>query len=121
VFVDDAVDAIMAAMDSTAALGKTYTLGGECMSIAELVAACIRAFDSASRIIKVPESAVRLAAGLSRVLPLPLYPDQLSRLRASKSPPSHDALIDLRFRPRALAEGLAYMRTASAKAEPGQS
>jgi hypothetical protein len=52
-----------------------------------------------------------MAAGLlARVLPLPIYPDQLARLRAEDKPqPSAEAEQELGFHTRPLAEGLAAL------------
>ena len=45
------------------------------------------------------------------MLPLPIYPDQLARLRAEDKPqPSPEAEQELGFRTRPLAEGLAALR-----------
>ena len=108
--VDDAVAAIVAAVDAPVAGGRTYTLGGECMSIREFAEACARAFSTVSRLRPVPVTAVMAAGLLARVLPLPIYPDQLARLRAEDKPqPSSEAEQELGFRTRPLAEGLAAL------------
>jgi hypothetical protein len=58
----------------------------------------------------VPVIAVRAVGLLARVLPLPIYPDQLARLRAEDKPqPSSEAEQELGFRTRPLAEGLAAL------------
>jgi hypothetical protein len=44
------------------------------------------------------------------VAPLPVYPDQLARLRAAKPGPSPEGGTDLGFRPRGVDEGLAAVR-----------
>jgi hypothetical protein len=58
---------------------------------------------------KLLRRAERLAllAAASRMLPLPLYPDQLARLRARKPADSAAARLELAFRPRPLRNGLA--------------
>jgi nucleoside-diphosphate-sugar epimerase len=105
--VDDAVAALVGAVTAPEAGGRTYTLGGRCMSIREFAEACARAFSSASRPRPVPVAAVAAAGALGRVLPLPVYPDQLARLRAQDKPqPSPDAERELGFRTRPLEEGL---------------
>ena len=48
--VDDAVAALVGAVDAPVAGGRTYTLGGECMTIREFAEACARAFSTASRV-----------------------------------------------------------------------
>jgi hypothetical protein len=49
---------------------------------------------------------VRAASIAGRILPLPLYPDQLARLRSPKEPPTPEAERELGFRIRSLDEGL---------------
>ena len=108
--VDDAVAGIVGAVDAPVARGRTYTLGGECMSIREFAEGCARAFSSAGRLRPVPVMAVAALGLLGRVLPLPIYPDQLARLRAEDKPQvSSEAERELGFRIRPLAEGLAAL------------
>jgi nucleoside-diphosphate-sugar epimerase len=108
--VDDAVAGIVGAVDAPVARGRTYTLGGECMSIREFAEGCARAFSSAGRLLPVPVMAVAALGLLGRVLPLPIYPDQLARLRAEDKPQvSSEAERELGFRIRPLAEGLAAL------------
>ena len=106
IHIDDAVAAFEAAVSTPAAAGKTYTVGGTCVTVLEFAEGCRRAFGSRSRVIRIPRVAVRVAASSARRLPLPLYPDQLNRLLSPKDDPSPDALLDLRFEPRPLSEGL---------------
>ena len=101
VHVDDVVPALVAALRAPEALGHTYTLGGESMSVREFAGAC----GAAVRAVPVP--VVAAAALAARVLPLPLYPDQLARLRAERPPASPEAERHLGYRPRPVAEGLA--------------
>lgn len=56
--------------------------------------------------MRLPVWGVRAVAPLSRLLPLPIYPDQLARLLAPKTEVSPDAASELGFQPRTLAEGL---------------
>jgi NADH dehydrogenase len=108
--VDDAVAALVGAVSAPEAGGRTYTLGGECMSIREFAEACARAFSSESRPRRVPVAAVAALGLLGRVLPLPVYPDQLARLRAEDKPRvSPEAEQELGFRTSPLAEGLAVL------------
>jgi hypothetical protein len=72
--------------------------------------ACVSAFGSHSRIVRVPVPLVSLAARVSALLPLPLVPDQLLRLRAPKPRPSAEAASELMVRARPLAEGLRAFR-----------
>ena len=107
--VDDAAAALAGAVAAPEASGRTYTLGGECLTTREFAEACARAFSSGSRLRPVPVTAVAALALLGRVLPLPIYPDQLARLRAEKPPGSPEAERELGFRARPLAEGLASL------------
>jgi NADH dehydrogenase len=109
--VDDAVAALAGAVASPAASGRTYTLGGECLTVREFADVCARTFSSNSRVRSVPVAAVAALGQLGRVLPLPIYPDQLARLRAADKPEvSPEAESELGFRTRPLAEGLAGLR-----------
>jgi nucleoside-diphosphate-sugar epimerase len=107
--VDDVVGPLRRALEADGAAGKTYTLAGECMGLREFADACRVAFASRSAIVSLPVPLVRAAATASRVLPLPLYPDQVDRLLAPKPPPSPEAAGELGFAPRPLAEGLAAL------------
>lgn len=108
--VDDAVAALVGAVAAPVATGRTYTLGGECMTTREFAEACARAFSTESRVRSVPVAAVATLGLLGRVLPLPIYPDQLARLRADKPQVSPEAEQELGFHTRPLAEGLASLR-----------
>jgi nucleoside-diphosphate-sugar epimerase len=101
VHLDDAVQAVVAALRAPEALGHTYTLGGESMSVREFAQAC------GAEVRAVPVPVVVAAAFAARVLPLPLYPDQVARLRAARPPASPEAELHLGYRPRPVAEGLA--------------
>jgi nucleoside-diphosphate-sugar epimerase len=102
----DAVAALVAALTADAALGRTYTLAGECLTLRAFAERCAAVFRSPVRIVRVPEPAVAALSVLARFAPLPLYPDQLARLRAPKPAASEEAARDLGFRPRRLEEGL---------------
>lgn len=104
--IDEIVRALVRALEAPHAAGKTYTLAGPALTVREVAEASIAAFGSDSRIVVLPEQLVRFAGQLSRVFPLPLYPDQLSRLRARRPEPSGEAEADLGFRPRPFAAGL---------------
>jgi NADH dehydrogenase len=104
--IDDAVGAIVAALEAEAADGRSYTLTGECMTAVELVRRAAETYGTACRPWHVPVAAVAALSTVSRVVPLPLVPDQLTRLRATKPSASPEAGPDLGFRPRSLTEGL---------------
>ena len=112
IHVDDAVSALVAALSSPAARGSTYTLAGECYSARDVARACANACGRTSRIVSIPAPAVAVASLAARILPLPLYPDQLARLRATKPARSPESVTDLGFSPRSLEAGLrAAVRT----------
>jgi NADH dehydrogenase len=105
--IDDAADALAGAVDAPAAGGRTYTLGGTCMTTREFAETCARTFSTNSRVRPVAVAAVAVLAALGRVLPLPVYPDQLARLRAADKPEvSPEAERELGFHTRPLPEGL---------------
>lgn len=106
--IDEIADALVRALGAPCAAGRIYTLAGHALSIREVAEASIAAFRSGSRLVPVPEQLVRLAGHLSRALPLPLYPDQLTRLRAQRAEPSTAAAAELGFRPRPFAEGIRW-------------
>jgi 2-alkyl-3-oxoalkanoate reductase len=112
VHVDDALSAIVQAVSSPQALGKTYTLAGECVSFRELLETEAATRGVPANLAPVPRSLVALAGVAARAIPLPLFPDQLARLQAPKPPPTPEAESDLAFRPRGLAQGLADLRPA---------
>jgi nucleoside-diphosphate-sugar epimerase len=104
--IDEIVDALVRALEVAHAAGKTYTLAGHALTIREVAEASTAAFGSDSRLVFLPEQLVRLAGQLSRAFPLPLYPDQVTRLRARRPEPSGEAEAELGFRPRPFAEGI---------------
>lgn len=101
VHVDDVVTAIAAALERDHA-GETYTLAGDCMTARDLAEQAARAFGRSPRIVAIPQPLLQVACRAARVLPLPLFPDQLARLRSPKDPASPDAAHDLGFRPGSL-------------------
>lgn len=103
VHVDDVTAALAAALDAPAR--RTYTLAGECMTTRSFAETCVAAFGG-GRIVRMPVAAVRVLGLVARVAPLPLYPDQLTRLRAPRPAPSPEAAAELGFAPRPLEAGL---------------
>jgi NADH dehydrogenase len=103
VHVDDVTAALAAALEAPP--GRTYTLAGECMTTRAMAEACVDAFGG-GRIMPVPVAVVRAFGIAARFAPLPLYPDQLARLRTPKPPPSAEAGPDLGVAPRTLRDGL---------------
>ena len=105
--VDDVVGPVVAALTRPEAAGNTYTLAGECLTVRAFAAAAARVCGTEVRPVPVPTPLLRAAALAARALPLPLYPDQLARLRAPKPAATPEAGSDLGFAPTPLAEGLA--------------
>ena len=103
IHVDDAVAALAGALDASP--GRTYTVGGDCLTVADFAAECRRLLGR-GRQVRIPVAVVRAASIAARKLPLPLYPDQLARLRSPKEPPTPEAERELGFRIRGLGEGL---------------
>jgi nucleoside-diphosphate-sugar epimerase len=114
VHVDDAIDVVARALEAPAAANKTYTLGGPSLTLREAADVCRRLSGGRSRIVSVPEGVLRAATALSRLLPLPVYPDQFDRLRAPRPAPSPDARAELDFAPAPLAERLGVDSTGRA-------
>jgi NADH dehydrogenase len=102
----DACSALVAALDSDKSVGAVYTLAGDCLTVRRFAQTCIRVSGGGSRIIGIPIVACWALGVVGRVAPVPVYPDQLARLRAGKPPPSQEARADLGFAPRPLDEGL---------------
>jgi NADH dehydrogenase len=107
--VDDAVAACAGALEARELPMRTMTLGGECLTLREFAAAAAAAFGGRSRIVEIPTVAVRVASLVARVAPLPLVPDQLTRLKARKPLPTAEAPAWLGFSPTSLADGLARL------------
>ena len=106
VHVDDVLPAITKALSQPGVCGRTYTLEGAPLTYLEFVRRAQAVFGTRGRVLRVPVPVVAAAAAASRVVPLPIYPDQLRRLRAPKALTSADATADLGFVPRALEEAL---------------
>jgi hypothetical protein len=70
---------------------------------------CVRHYDTGGRVVGMPVALVRALAALGRVAPIPIYPDQLSRLRTPKPAPTGETHAKLGLRARPLDEGLRAM------------
>ena len=110
--IDDVVPAIASALDAPA--DRTYTLAGDCVTEREFARACIHEFNSKSSLVPVPVAAVAALGWASRLVPIPLFPDQLVRLRSSKPGVSPEAERDLGFAPRSLGDSLHSIAAESA-------
>jgi nucleoside-diphosphate-sugar epimerase len=108
--VDDVVAACARALEIAAAVRHTYTLAGPCVSMRELAELAQEVSGRRSRLLQIPVPAIAALAAASRVIPLPVYPDQLARLRCAKPPRSPEAATDLDFTPRSLRDGLVAAR-----------
>lgn len=109
VHVQDVITPLATALRRSFPGERTYTLAGDCMSVRTFAVTCRDAFGGRSRILRVPEPMVRVASAVSRLVPLPLVPDQLERLRAPKATASPGARVELDFQPRPLAVHLARL------------
>ena len=109
VHVDDAVDAIVRALDCTAALGQTYVLAGpEPLSYLELIRRC-ESLDGLPRRrrVHVPLGLARPIFAIAGRLGVgPYVSDQIPRLLSEKSIDIVPAIRDLDFSPRSLELGL---------------
>jgi NADH dehydrogenase len=110
IHLGEAAEAITAALGASQATRAVYTLAGECLTARRFTETCIEEFGEASRIVYIPVPLL-VALGLAaRVAPLPLYPDQLARLRSQKPTLSPEAGPDLGFAPLPLRDGLRALR-----------
>jgi NADH dehydrogenase len=104
--VDDAALACANSLDTDGAVGRTYVVGGDCLTLRELAERCIALSGSRSRTVNVPWAVLGAAAVAARAFPLPIYPDQVKRLRAAKPAAQAAALAELAVTPRLLDDGL---------------
>jgi nucleoside-diphosphate-sugar epimerase len=107
--VDDVIEACRRALEAPAAVERTYTLAGPCVTVSGFADALGEVFQRRPRLLRVPTFAASALATAARVVPLPVYPDQVARLRAPKPPASPEAEHELLFRPRPLRAGLAEL------------
>ncbi len=104
--VGDAIAACVGAVAGADCVGRTFTIAGESVSLARFVELAVVAFCSSSRVVTVPVALMRVMAAIAYLAPLPLYPDQLARLRAAKPGGTSDAPEALGFTPTPLLDGL---------------
>ncbi len=107
VHVNDAAGALTAALNAPGADGRVYTLAGERITLLDAARMAARVFPRSGPVVRVPEWIVRMACRWHRIMPVPVYPDQIDRLRARRAAPTPEAAGDLGFRPRTFEEGLA--------------
>jgi NADH dehydrogenase len=113
VHVDDVIPSCVRALTAVESIARTYTLAGPCLTMRDFANAAADVFGQAPRTISIPAPLVAALATVSRVIPVPVYPDQLARLRSPKPSASPEAEIDLGFHPRPLLEGLARVAARS--------
>jgi uncharacterized protein YbjT (DUF2867 family) len=110
IHVDDLCAAILAALDRPEAARREFDVGGpESLTLAELVRAAGRAMGRRVWLVPIPLAPVHAAARLFRWsrVPFPVSPEQVLRLRESKSVDITAARTALGFDPRPFADGIA--------------
>lgn len=109
VHVEDLAAAVLNAVESPAASGRTYDVAGpEPMPLAELLAEAIRATGSRTRLVPVPlRPAIQLLSLYERLSRRPrLKAEQLRRLAEDKAFSVEAAARDLDFSPRSFRTGV---------------
>jgi nucleoside-diphosphate-sugar epimerase len=103
VYVEDLAAAVVAALDSPVAVGRTYNLPGAYpLRFAELVRTAARTLLRRVILVRVPVAAAVLAARLTRVVTA----EQVRRLAEDRAFDYADATRDFGFKPRTFAEGV---------------
>lgn len=109
VFTWDVVQAIVAALDNPATIGKEYTVAGpEPITYAEMVRTILREAGLKRPLIPIPLAPARAAVKLyNRFSAHPrIRPDQIERLQEDKVFDTSDARRDLGFNPISFQEGI---------------
>ncbi len=109
IFVEDLADAVVSALGSQPAVGRTYDLAGaQPLPYADLLRAAARAVGRDVRLVHVPLGLALFGARLARRLPLPMpiTPEQVLRLAEDKAFDYSAAVRDLGFRTRTFEEGV---------------
>jgi uncharacterized protein YbjT (DUF2867 family) len=105
IYVADLADAVVAALDSSLAMGRSYNLAGACpLRFADLVRSAAASLSRRVLLVPVPVSAAVLAARLTRVV----TPEQIRRLAEDKAFDYSAATRDFGFRPRSFADGVRF-------------
>ena len=110
VHVEDLARAIVAAIESEAAVGRTYDVAGpNPLTFADVIAESARAVGRRTRLVPVPLAPAVAAAGLyERLVPRPrLKAEQIRRLAEDKVFGIDDAVRDLGHAPRSFRDGIA--------------
>jgi nucleoside-diphosphate-sugar epimerase len=106
VHVDDVAAVFPRALEVARPGGRVYTLAGESITLRRFAELANEACGGRSRLVEVPVGLLQLASLAARILPLPLYPDQLARLRSPRPAPSPEAWDELGVEPRPLRDAL---------------
>lgn len=106
VHVADVLPAMVNALDLERSSEQLYTLAGHITTQRRFAEVCLAYFRAGGRTVPVPVPLVAVAAIAGHILPLPIYPDQLRRLRAPKPVRSPNVATDLGFEPRPTVEAL---------------
>jgi nucleoside-diphosphate-sugar epimerase len=103
VYVEDLADAVVAALDTPATVGRAYNLPGAApLTFADLVRTAAEALGRHVYLIRVPLSAALVAARLTHIV----SPEQVLRLAEDKAFDYTEATHDFGFRPRSFAQGV---------------
>jgi uncharacterized protein YbjT (DUF2867 family) len=103
IHVEDLADAVVAALDTPAAVKKTYNLAGaHALRFADLVRTAAAALHRRVLLLPVPLAAAVLAARLTGIV----SPEQVRRLGEDKAFSYTQAASDFGFNPRPFAEGV---------------
>jgi uncharacterized protein YbjT (DUF2867 family) len=103
IYVEDLADAVVAALDSTQTLHRTYNLAGAVpLSFGELVRTAAAAVGRRVGLVPVPITAAVLAARVTRIV----SPEQVRRLAEDKAFDFTPAARDFGFAPRAFDAGV---------------
>jgi uncharacterized protein YbjT (DUF2867 family) len=110
VYYEDLARGVFAALESPAAVGRSYDLpGGRSLSYVELVRTAADALGKKVRVVRIPLEPARRALELAERLglSLPVRPEQVLRLREDKAYPYDEARRELGYAPRSFPEGVA--------------
>jgi nucleoside-diphosphate-sugar epimerase len=109
VHVGDVADAVLAAVQRSAAIGSLYNVAGpEPLPFTELLRTCARAVGSRTRLVPVPLAPLVTLARCYELLSRHprIRPEQLRRLAEDKAFPIDAAIRDLGYAPRSFATGI---------------
>jgi len=103
IYVEDLADAVVAALDSAATVGRAYNVAGAApLRFADLLRTAGSAVNRHVTLVPVPLEAAALAARLTRVVTA----EQVRRLAEDKAFDYSPAAADFGFRPRTFADGV---------------